>query len=101
MTHDGSPEAALKTGVTTRPQAAALYTPEERVRRDSSVWTIVQGVLAPVQFAIFLISLALVLRTLVTGEGAFAAELSILAKTFALYAIMITGSIWEKVVFGK
>ncbi|ALG60299.1 MULTISPECIES: 2-vinyl bacteriochlorophyllide hydratase [Citromicrobium] len=101
MTHDGSPEAALKTGVITRPQAAALYTPEERARRDSSVWTIVQGVLAPVQFAIFLISLALVLRTLVTGEGAFAADLSILAKTFALYAIMITGSIWEKVVFGK
>tara|TARA_B100000749_G_C18416397_1_gene461507 strand:+ start:700 stop:1239 length:540 start_codon:yes stop_codon:yes gene_type:complete len=78
-----------------------LYTPEERARRDSTVWTIVQGILAPVQFAIFLISLALVLRTLVTGEGAFVADLSILAKTFALYAIMITGSIWEKVVFGK
>lgn len=78
-----------------------LYTPAERERRDSSVWTIVQGVLAPVQFAVFLISLALVLRTLLTGEGAFAADLSILAKTFALYAIMVTGSIWEKVVFGK
>jgi 3-vinyl bacteriochlorophyllide hydratase len=80
---------------------AELYTPEERARRDSSVWTIVQGVLAPVQFVIFVVSLALVLRTLATGEGAFAADVSIIAKTFALYAIMVTGSIWEKVVFGK
>jgi len=80
---------------------AALYTPAERARRDSSIWTIVQGVLAPVQFLIFAVSLVLVVRYLVTGEGAFAADMSILAKTFALYAIMVTGSIWEKQVFGK
>lgn len=79
----------------------ALYTPEERARRDSTVWTVVQGVLAPVQFAIFVVSLALVVRTLATGEGSFAADISILTKTFALYAIMVTGSIWEKRVFGK
>ncbi|MEM7778696.1 MAG: 2-vinyl bacteriochlorophyllide hydratase, partial [Pseudomonadota bacterium] len=24
-----------------------LYTPDERARRDASVWTVVQGVLAP------------------------------------------------------
>ncbi|QGN54591.1 2-vinyl bacteriochlorophyllide hydratase [Novosphingobium sp. Gsoil 351] len=78
-----------------------LYTSEERERRDASPWTLVQGILAPVQFAIFLISLALVLRCLATGEGAWAADTSVLAKTAALYAIMITGSIWEKAVFGK
>jgi len=81
--------------------ALPLYTPEERVRRDSSVWTTVQGVLAPVQFLIFLVSLALVLRYLATGHGAEVATASIVAKTIALYTIMITGSIWEKVVFGK
>ncbi len=81
--------------------AAPLYTPEERRRRDESVWTLVQGILAPVQFLIFLVSLFLVLRYLQTGEGAFAATVSIVVKTFALYTIMITGSIWEKVVFGK
>ena len=81
--------------------AAPLYTPEERRRRDASRWTLVQAVLAPIQFLIFLISLVLVLRYLATGEGAFAATVSIVAKTFALYAIMITGSIWEKQVFGK
>ena len=78
-----------------------LYTPAERARRDASPWTLVQGILAPVQFAIFLVSLVLVLRCLVTGEGAWAADTSVLAKTAALYAIMITGSIWEKDVFGK
>jgi 3-vinyl bacteriochlorophyllide hydratase len=80
---------------------SALYTAEERSRRDASPWTIVQGVLAPVQFAVFLISLALVLRFLATGEGLAAATVSIVAKTLVLYAIMITGSIWEKAVFGR
>ena len=80
---------------------AALYTPEERKRRDESVWTLVQGVLAPLQFVVFIISLGLVIRTLATGEGAFAADASIVLKTLILYTIMVTGSIWEKVVFGK
>lgn len=84
-----------------RRTSAPLYTPEERRRRDSSVWTLVQGVLAPVQFVVFLVSLALVLRYLASGEGAALATASIVAKTITLYAIMITGSIWEKVVFGK
>ena len=78
-----------------------LYSPEERRRRDESVWTLVQGILAPVQFLVFLISLGLVIRTLATGEGAFAADASIVVKTLVLYTIMITGSIWEKVVFGR
>lgn len=82
-------------------KAPALYTVEERQRRDGSAWTIVQGVLAPVQFLVFLVSLGLVIRTLSTGEGAFAADVSIVIKTLVLYTIMITGSIWEKVVFGK
>ncbi|MBI1402609.1 MAG: 2-vinyl bacteriochlorophyllide hydratase [Porphyrobacter sp.] len=84
-----------------RGKSRALYTAEERVRRDSTVWTLVQGILAPLQFLVFLVSLALVLRALATGEGAFAADASIVVKTLVLYTIMITGSIWEKVVFGK
>ena len=82
-------------------QHQPLYTPAQRARRDASVWTVVQGVLAPVQFVIFLVSLALVLRYLTTGEGYFAATVSVLAKTAALYLIMVTGAIWEKVVFGQ
>ena len=79
----------------------ALYSAEERKRRDSTLWTLVQGILAPVQFVVFLVSLGLVVRILTTGEGAFAADVSIVVKTLVLYTIMITGSIWEKVVFGK
>ena len=78
-----------------------LYTPEQRARRDASPWTFVQAVLAPVQFLICLISVVLVIRYLMTGEGYMAATISVLIKTFALYAIMVTGAIWEKEVFGQ
>ncbi|MCC0808389.1 2-vinyl bacteriochlorophyllide hydratase [Methylobacterium sp. W2] len=78
-----------------------LYSPAERARRDASAWTLVQGILAPLQFLVFLVSLGLVLRTLATGEGASAANVSIVVKTLVLYAIMVTGSIWEKDVFGR
>lgn len=95
------PGTTVKGAGHKRGNTRALYTAQERQRRDGSVWTIVQGVLAPVQFLVFLVSLGLVLRTLTTGEGAFAADVSIVIKTLVLYTIMITGSIWEKVVFGK
>lgn len=58
-----------------------------------------QGILAPIQFLVFLVSLFLVLRFLSTGEGQSAANISVVVKTFTLYTIMITGCIWEKVVF--
>src|SRR3954471_13468721 len=78
-----------------------LYTPEERRRRDASPWTLVQGILAPVQFVVFLASLFLVFRYLVTGEGLGLATKSIVVKTLVLYTIMVTGSIWEREVFGR
>lgn len=78
-----------------------LYTEEQRQRRNASVWTLVQGILAPVQFLVFVISFCLVVRYLFTGNGYEAATVSIVIKTVLLYLIMITGSIWEKVVFGK
>ena len=86
---------------TSRAPARPLYTPQERARRDASGWTLVQGVLAPVQFVVFLVSLGLVLRYLATGEGLAAATGSVVIKTLTLYLIMVTGCIWEKVVFGR
>ena len=79
----------------------ALYTPEQRARRDATAWTWVQGVLAPIQFLVFLVSLVLVLRCMATGEGEQWALWSVVIKTLTLYTIMITGCIWEKVVFGQ
>jgi len=78
-----------------------LYTPEQRIKRDQSVWTLVQGVLAPVQFLVFLVSITLVIRFLVTGKDYEYANYSIMLKTFLLLLIMVTGCIWEKVVFDK
>ena len=78
-----------------------LYTEAQRKRRDSSPWTMVQAILAPLQFLVFLISLGLVLRTLSTGQGADLANASVILKTLLLYTIMVTGSLWEKDVFGK
>ena len=78
-----------------------LYTREERIRRDATVWTTVQGVLEPIQFLVFLVSLGLVIRFMMTGLGYEAATLSIVLKTFVLLTIMVTGAIWEKVVFGQ
>ena len=60
-----------------------------------------QGILAPLQFLAFAVSLVLVLRYIYTGMGYEAATISIIVKTGFLYVIMITGAIWEKVVFGQ
>lgn len=78
-----------------------LYTAEERARRDASPWTLVQGILAPAQFLVFAVSLVLVVRFLLTGEGYGAATVSVVVKTGFLYLIMVTGAIWEKEVFGQ
>ncbi|WP_343625857.1 2-vinyl bacteriochlorophyllide hydratase [Roseateles puraquae] len=100
MLHPAASTAPLRP----RPAPAArppLYTPQQRARRDATRWTLVQGLLAPLQFFVFLASLALVLRYLATGEGEQAAAVSVLVKTLTLYTIMVTGCIWEKVVFDR
>ena len=76
-----------------------LYTPAQRALRDASGWTLVQGVLAPIQFLVFAVSVVLVLRYLASGEGLAVATASVVIKTLLLYTIMVTGCIWEKVVF--
>ena len=91
----------MRTRTKTKQGSEPLYTPSQRKRRDETVWTLVQGVLAPLQFLVFLISLTLVVRYLVTGFGYEIAAFSIVLKTIVLLVIMVTGAIWEKVVFGQ
>lgn len=88
-----------RTGSASAPKP--LYTAVQKARRDATSWTLVQGILAPLQFLVFLISLGLVFRYLMTGEGYLLATWSIVIKTGFLYLIMVTGAIWEKVVFGQ
>jgi 3-vinyl bacteriochlorophyllide hydratase len=84
-----------------RLRRAPLYTPAQRQRRDATRWTLVQGLLAPVQFLVCLVSAVLMLRWLATGEGLWAASASFVLKCALLYLIMVTGAIWEKVVFDQ
>jgi len=95
-----APRRAVEFVHSTR-ATGSLYTPEQRKRRDQSPWTWVQGVLAPFQFLVFLVSLVLVLRFLLSGHGETAAMISVVVKTGVLYSIMITGAIWERDVFGQ
>ena len=90
-----------RTGTRRQRQVKPLYTPEQRRRRDASRWTLVQGILAPVQFAVFLVSLCLVLRALLTGHGVGLASGSVVVKTLVLYTIMITGAFWEHDIYGR
>ena len=93
-----------RTGETRTPHrrpSQPLYTPEQRRRRDASRWTLVQGILAPIQFAVFLVSLCLVLRALATGHGVAVASASVLVKTVVLYTIMVTGAFWERDIYGR
>jgi 3-vinyl bacteriochlorophyllide hydratase len=97
----GSSSGRHKTHRQVSMTAKPLYTPEERQRRDATVWTLVQGILAPIQFLVFLISLGMVANFLITGAGQSMAEFSVVVKTLVLYTIMITGAIWEREVFGR
>ncbi|MCB8924215.1 MAG: 2-vinyl bacteriochlorophyllide hydratase [Ardenticatenaceae bacterium] len=78
----------------------ATYTPEQLERRNNSKWTLVQAVLAPLQFLMFIISFSLVVRYLFTGEGYVLANVTVLIKISLLWLITITGMIWEKEIFG-
>lgn len=78
----------------------ATYTPEQLARRDASVWTRVQAILAPIQFLAFLVSFGLVVRYLLSGQGYAAANISVLIKISLLWAITVTGMIWEHEIFG-
>ena len=79
---------------------AGLYTPEQRLRRDQTVWTLVQGCWHRFHFG-FRSQRGFVVNFLLNGTGLFAATVSVVIKTGILYTIMVTGAIWEKVVFGR
>ncbi|NJN15745.1 MAG: 2-vinyl bacteriochlorophyllide hydratase [Oscillochloris sp.] len=77
-----------------------MYTPEQIERRERSPWTRVQFILAPIQFLFFIISFALVIRYLMTGEGYLIATISVWIKIALIWALTITGMFWEHDVFG-
>lgn len=60
-----------------------------------------QVVLAPFQFMVFLVSFGLVGRFLLTGEGYALATASVWLKIALIWALTITGMLWERDVFGR
>ena len=76
----------MRGKATTIGRTRPIYTVEERRRRDTTRWTLVQALLAPAQFAVFLLSLCLVIRYLVTGEGLWIATLWLVLGSGALPA---------------
>jgi 3-vinyl bacteriochlorophyllide hydratase len=76
-----------------------MYTQDQLRRREQSKWTRVQIILAPIQFVAFLVSFGLVIRYLVTGEGHMAATISIWIKIALIWALTITGMLWEYDMF--
>ncbi|MBO9339547.1 MAG: 2-vinyl bacteriochlorophyllide hydratase [Chloroflexus sp.] len=78
-----------------------MYTPEQLERRNRSPWTKAQFILAPIQFIVFLISFALVIRYLATGEGYWIATISVWIKIALIWALTITGMLWEHDIYGK
>jgi 3-vinyl bacteriochlorophyllide hydratase len=76
-----------------------MYTADQLRRREASRWTRVQIILAPIQFVAFIISFALVIRYLVTGNGYMAATISVWIKIALIWALTITGMLWEYDMF--
>ena len=69
-----------------RRERPPLYDAEQRARRDRTVWTTVQAVLAPLQFLASAVSLVLVLCRRATGSRYEAATWSILVKRGFLHS---------------
>ncbi|HCD36889.1 2-vinyl bacteriochlorophyllide hydratase [Chlorobium phaeovibrioides] len=79
------------------------YTPEQLARRNASVWTTVQAILAPIQFVMFLAGLTVTyLYQYGIGIENFAwVTFFVALKTFMLILIFVTGGFFEQEVFGK
>jgi 3-vinyl bacteriochlorophyllide hydratase len=75
------------------------YTADQLERRARSKWTRVQIILAPIQFLIFLISFALVVNYLRSGQGYVIATVSVWIKIVLIWALTITGMLWEHDMF--
>ncbi len=79
------------------------YTPAQLERRNASVWTKVQAILAPIQFVIFIAGLAVTLMYQAgAGIDSFTwVTIFVILKTFVFLLIFVTGAFFENDVFGK
>jgi len=79
------------------------YTPEQLVKRNASIWTDIQIILAPIQFLIFVAGVTI---TILYANGLFITDfywvsVVILFKTLFFALLFITGMFFEKEIFDK
>jgi 3-vinyl bacteriochlorophyllide hydratase len=79
------------------------YTPEQLIKRNASVWTEIQIILAPVQFLIFLagVTLNTLYATNAVSIDFFWISITILFKTLFFAILFITGMFFEKEIFDR
>jgi 3-vinyl bacteriochlorophyllide hydratase len=78
------------------------YTPDQLERRNASVWTKVQGILAPIQFVMFLAGLTVtwLYQSHVWITDFYWITFFVTLKTLMLVLIFVTGGFFEQEVFG-
>jgi 3-vinyl bacteriochlorophyllide hydratase len=72
-----------------------------RDRRDASIWTSIHPVFAIGQLGVFVVSLVLVALYALHVVAFSAVHLSVLIKIAFMVGAVITGSLWERDVYGK
>ena len=79
------------------------YTPEQLAKRNASIWTDIQIILAPIQFLFFIAGLTITAlyynHFLVTGF--YWVSIAILFKTLFFALLFTTGMFFEKEVFDQ
>jgi 3-vinyl bacteriochlorophyllide hydratase len=81
-----------------QPGLLAFQTIQER--RDASTWTRIHPIFAIGQLGIFLVSVALLVLYALHVVPFTAVYLSVLMKIFCMVGAIVTGSLWERDVFG-
>jgi 3-vinyl bacteriochlorophyllide hydratase len=79
------------------------YTPEQLAKRNASIWTDIQIILAPIQFLLFVAGLtttAIYANGLLVN-GFYWVSIAILFKTLFFALLFITGMFFEKEVFDQ
>ncbi len=79
------------------------YTPEQLVKRNASIWTDIQIILAPIQFLFFIAGLTITVlyANALFVPGIYWVSLAILFKTLFFALLFVTGMFFEKEVFDQ
>jgi 3-vinyl bacteriochlorophyllide hydratase len=79
------------------------YTPDQLARRNASVWTKVQAILAPIQFVMFLTGLTVtyLYKSDILIHDFYWITFFVTLKTLMLVLIFVTGGFFELEVFGQ